>query len=202
MLTFDRFKEVAATIPYQYRHPEFLYSLVKWLRVANVVEIGTHIGMTAVWLARALQEQGFGHLWCIDNFCWVQEKQEEQWRNNIAITGVEEVVTLIKGRSQVVPWPHRVDLAFVDGNHIYDVCKHDAEKAVELGAKCVILHDTVSWEGTRKYSEHMRLVHSDLWAEWDLMEVNFDEGLMIALKREAKGECRGLDIGEKWDVAK
>lgn len=196
MISHDQFRAIAARIPYQYRHPFFLYALVRWLRPQNIVEIGTHLGMSAVWLARGVQENGVGHLWCIDPFCWSNEPQEKLWHNNILACGVQDHVTLIKGRSQEVEWPASLDMAFIDGNHTYPVCAYDTEKAVSLGAKCIAIHDTVSWEGSRKYADEIRVT----WAkEWDFLEAVFDEGMLIAVKREKKGECRGFDIGEQWD---
>jgi predicted O-methyltransferase YrrM len=192
MLTHDQFVAEAAKIPYQYRHPQFLYALVKWLRPIWIVEVGTHIGMSAVWLARGLQENRDGRLVCIDSFCWADEEQEEQWRHNISTCGVQERVTLFKGRSQVVDWPIRVDMAFIDGNHDYDVCSWDVYKAKTMGATCIALHDTVQCDGTRRLSEVMRK-----WEGWDCLEVNFDAGLLVALKREKKGPV--TDFKDQWD---
>lgn len=196
MISFDDFRRFAGEIPYQYRHPEFLYALVKWLRPINVVEVGTHIGMSAVWLARALQEIGGGRLWCIDNFCWVNERQEEQWYANVEKCRVQDVITLLKGRSQEVTWPEKVGMAFIDGNHTYEVCKYDVYEAVARGAMCIAMHDTVSWEGSRKLAEE---IYTSWSPGWDILDVVFDDGLLVAIKREAKGECRGQDIGEQWD---
>jgi predicted O-methyltransferase YrrM len=198
MISYDTFVEAAGKIPYQYRHPQFLYALVKWFRPKTVVEVGTHIGMSAVWMARALQENGEGKLYCIDNFCWIEEKQEEQWITNVLTCDVRNTITLIKGRSQDVEWPGTIDMAYIDGNHAYHVCKHDVQKARDLGATCIILHDTVACDGSRKYAWEMRMS----WSGWDLLEVNFDQGLMIAKKIEVKPPMDKNDVSDKWDKCK
>lgn len=198
MLPHDEFLKEVKTIPYQYRHPFFLYALARWLRPSVIVEVGTHLGMSAVWMARALQENGTGRLFCIDNFCWIQEPQEEQWHANVKKCGVADSITLIKGRSESCQWPEHVDMAFIDGNHTYDVCSHDAAKARKLGASCIILHDTVSWEGSRKYAEEVR----SSWESWDFLEENSDCGLLICKKREPKTNTWGQDIGGNWDKQK
>jgi len=195
MIQLHPFEESAGSIPYQYRHSRFIGALVMWLQPETVVEVGTHIGATAVWIARALQLMGKGRLYCVDPFCWTEEYQEEQWEANLTLCGVRDWATLIKGRSQEVEWPERVDFAYIDGNHTYDVCKHDVEKAVKLGATLIAIHDTVSWEGSRKFSEEMRA-----WEGWDFLEENSECGLLVARKREPKPACDGLDIGEKWDT--
>jgi predicted O-methyltransferase YrrM len=195
VLSFDDFLVQAGKIPYQYRHPFMLYALIKWLRLRTVVEVGTHIGMSAVWMARAIQENRDGRLYCIDPFCWIEEKQEEQWNKHIDNCGVRDVIQFVRGRSQEVEWPTHVDMAYIDGNHCYDVCRHDVEMAAELGARVIVLHDTVSWEGSRRYSDETLRN----WKGWDFLEENSQEGLLIAKKRELKGPCHGFDIGEKWD---
>jgi predicted O-methyltransferase YrrM len=194
MMSFMTFEQCAATIPYQYRHPRFLHALIRWLRPRHVVEVGTHIGMSAVWMARALQENGEGHLWCIDSFCWHdQPTQEAQWNRNINLCGVRDMVTLVKGRSQQVEWPPRVDFAYIDGAHTETVCYHDVEKARSLGATCLCLNDTVTCEGVSNATNRLRQIK-----DWDFLEVNFDAGLLIALKREPKKEPIQGNV-DPWD---
>ncbi len=189
------FEETVEAIPYQYPHPKILHGLIRWLVPAVVVEVGTHIGMSACWMARALQQNNTGHLYCIDSFCWVNETQEEQWNRNLTECGVRDWVTHIRGRSEEVAWPEHVDFVYVDGNHTYPVCKHDGEKARELGARVVCFHDSVSWEGSRKYTEEIRRT----WKGWDFLEEVSEGGLLIAKRRDPKGLCEGVDIGECWD---
>ena len=47
--------------------PVFLYALVKMQAPLNVVELGTGLGVTALWVAQALKEIGAGKIWTIDN---------------------------------------------------------------------------------------------------------------------------------------
>lgn len=197
MLSREQFEQSAAAIPYQYPHPLILAAIVRWLKPQTCVEIGSHIGMTAVHLARALQENGSGRLFCIDSFCWINETQEEQWEANLTTCGVREVVRFVKGRSQEVTWPEHIDFAFVDANHTYGAAKHDIEKARSLGATVIAMHDTVSWEGSRKYAEEMR--ESKDWKGWDFLEENSEGGLMIVKRREPKVDSWGVDVGELWD---
>lgn len=196
------FEHSAATIPYQYKHPKLLYGLIRWLEPQIVVEVGTHIGMSAVWMARALQENNHGRLYCIDPFCWVEENQEEQWVENLEKCGVRDWVTLIKERSQIAIWPPYVEFAYIDGNHTYDACKLDVKKAFDLGASVICMHDTVSWEGSRKLSEEWQSGKFRLGSsKWTFMEDYTEEGILIAKKMPTeKPACKGKDIGEKWDV--
>ena len=45
----------------------FLYSLVRMQRPTTLVELGTGHGVSALWMAHALQENETGHLWTVDN---------------------------------------------------------------------------------------------------------------------------------------
>jgi predicted O-methyltransferase YrrM len=47
--------------------PLFLYALVKMQAPLNVVELGTGLGATALWVAQAMREIGAGKIWTIDN---------------------------------------------------------------------------------------------------------------------------------------
>lgn len=202
MLTHDEFRRRAERIAYQYRHPEMLYSLVRWLRPLVCVEVGTHIGMSAVWMARALQENDDTEeyvirpkLHCIDNFCWTEHNQYQDWHENIGRCDVGDTVELIRGRSQEVEWPKRIDFAYIDGNHEDEVCYHDVFKAITRGAFCVCLHDTTQLDGPRAVSEELRV---RLAGEWDFLEVTFDAGLFVSLKREVKPEP--AKYTDQWDT--
>jgi predicted O-methyltransferase YrrM len=202
VIPFNQFCEAAGRIPYQYRHPNFLYALVKWLRPGSVVEVGTHLGMSAVWMARGLQENGLrspsellgGRLHCIDNFCWAdQPNQERDWNANIDACGVRNWVSLLKGRSQDVAWPTKVDMAYIDGNHSYKVCKHDIAKARGLGASCIVLNDISTCAGVRLAAKELRMI--DIF---DTISVPFDAGLLVAVRREPLPEPTQGDF-DPWD---
>src|SRR6266436_5037040 len=45
----------------------FLYGLAKMQRPKVILELGTGFGVTTFWLARAVVENGEGHIWTVDN---------------------------------------------------------------------------------------------------------------------------------------
>ena len=192
MIPFEKFCEIAAKIPYQYRHPIILYGLIRWLRPITVVEVGTHLGMSAVWMGRAIQENGVGNLYCIDPFVLTEHDQENQWNRNIDACGLRDHVHLIKGKSQDVEWPAHADMVYVDGLHTFEMCAFDTEKAARIGAEVIAVHDTVSREGSRKYADLMR--SSPHWRGWDFIEENCDDGLLITKRRRSKGPVKGPEI--------
>lgn len=195
-MTHDEFIEEVERIPYRYRAPRILYGLIRWLEPDVIVEVGTHIGYAACWMGRALEENGHGRLYCIDNWCWTEHDQKAQWEVNLAACGVRDVVTLIEGRSQEVCWPESIDFAYVDGNHTYPTSTLDCIKAKRLGAAVIAIHDTVACEGTARMARTVRY----LWHDWDVLEDNAEQGLLIAKRQEPKPEPTVMDCDEKWDV--
>jgi predicted O-methyltransferase YrrM len=191
------FTKAAESINYRYDHPKLIYAFLRCLGITRAIEIGCHIGYTSCWMAKAIQENGGGMLYCIDPFCWVEEPQEEAWNQSIDSCGVRDAVTLIKGRSQEVEWPSDIECVFVDGNHTYPVAKHDAEKARDMGARLIFLHDTVAWDGSRRHAEE--IMDDPAWSGWDKMQVNSECGITVLLKQSQKPASWGEDSGEQWD---
>lgn len=197
MMTFDQFKARADQIPYQYLHPFFLYALVKWFKPTTVVEVGSHIGMSAVWMARGLQENAAGRLYCIDSFCWIRETQEDQWNRNVDESGVRDYIQLVKGRSTEVTWPPAVDMVFIDANHTYPAVKTDYQLALASGATCIVFHDSATYEGVHKLTGEIRagLNHT----VWEILETTADQGLFVLHKIPSSVPLINFDRDEQWD---
>jgi predicted O-methyltransferase YrrM len=67
---FQQLKEYTDKIGTVYGTEDFaiyMYSIVKMRRPAKIVELGTGVGTTTLWMAQALKENGFGKLHTIDN---------------------------------------------------------------------------------------------------------------------------------------
>lgn len=167
---------------WHYDHPRILYALIRALKPQTVVEVGTYRGYAACYMARALQENGMGGLFCIDNFSLTDHTArygdaKRHLLNNLNICGVAGVVTLIEGNSDMVAWPERVDLAYIDGWHSYLASKFDFEQCAMRGATCICLDDTLNCIGPRK------LVSEIDRAKWDVLTLGNDNGLSICQKK-------------------
>lgn len=170
------------------RHAMLLYGLVGWLRPKIAVEIGAWNGHCTARIARALIENGDGGvLWAIDDFSL--GNQATALHNNLAALGVANAVMISPGKSTEAVWPEQVDFAFIDGDHSTEGCLHDVRKAIELGATCVVIHDTYSWWGPREFAQWAETAHCDLDQGWYRMEGMFDEGLLVLLKKEPRPDC-------------
>jgi hypothetical protein len=188
MLSRDDFERLVQQVPSHgtERHAQLLYGLVRWLNPATVVEVGACHGYTSCWLARALQDNREADpdrqergLIVIDDYS-LQPKAELAFWHNVGLTQVSDVVHVAKGNSREVEWPERVDFAYIDGDHSFEGCRFDVEKAIAQGARCIALHDTQSWWGPRRYVEE---AFPEGWTE---ISVAFDQGFTVMMKRPEK----------------
>ncbi len=120
---------------------EKLQNLIDQHQIKTVVEVGSFLGLSAVWLAQRVE-----HVYCVDTWFEGATFESEnnlvgtlrRWdlprdffplfRDNIMRSGVWHKVTPIKGHSHFaigeVPF---VDLVYLDGDHSYEGCKRDIE---------------------------------------------------------------------------
>lgn len=139
---------------WQYDHPRVLYSMIKLLKPKVVVEVGTFIGYGACYMARALEENGAGELYCIDNWqlpnpSWRKEPVKSTFINSLNALGLIGRVTLIEGDSDKVQWPEKADMVYIDGWHSYKMVHSDWGRAVKTGARVICLDDAISVYGPR-----------------------------------------------------
>lgn len=127
-----------------------------------------------------MQENDRGHLYCIDDFSF--QVSFQTLFNNLSTCGVEDRVTIKSGKSNEVIWPEHIDFAFIDGDHSFEGCQYDVECAIEKGAYCITIHDTKEWPGPRDFLKKFR--QEKRAKNWDILEVSFDQGLAILLRKE------------------
>jgi len=187
VLTHEQFMRAVAEVPCAggQRHGVILHALVRWLRPKVVVEVGSFMGHSACWLARALQENAAGlpteepgELYCIDDWS-LSMGMDTRFLLGVHLgrCQVNDRVTLLDGKSDKVGWPYPIDLAFIDGDHSFDGCKGDVERAMEGGAECIVVHDVADWWGPRRW-----LAEFERSAEYRTLSVGFDGGLAVAMR--------------------
>jgi len=90
---------------------EITYLLVRELRPANVVEIGTFYGWSTTWLLSALRDNGTGHLHSFDIVSNVTE--------NVPAELAGDRWTFTKGdmRENLNKLPDKTDYLFIDADH-------------------------------------------------------------------------------------
>jgi len=72
---------------------KLLYLLLKMVGARKVVEVGTLAGYSALWMARALHDDG--RLWTLES----EPLHAKVARENIAAAGFKDVVTVVEGRA-------------------------------------------------------------------------------------------------------
>lgn len=175
----ERCESMAKSVSRLYtdRHALLMYGLVRWLQPRTIVEVGSFHGFTTMHLAQACEDNGFGEVVVIDDFSL--GNSASVIHNNLYHAGLAQRVRIISGDSQKIDFP-RCDFAFIDGDHSFDGCRNDCDKAISMGATCLCVHDSQGWWGPREYVALMREQGQGVW---DVMECGFDSGLAVIMKR-------------------
>lgn len=121
----------------------FLYWLVRFSRAKRILEIGTAIGYSAIWLARACAPSR-GRVVTIE----LNEKTAQEARRNIAEAGLGHRVTVLVGDgADLLPTLRgRFDFLFLDAE------KHQYRRLLDLALPklkrgALIVTDNVLWSG-------------------------------------------------------
>jgi predicted O-methyltransferase YrrM len=90
-----------------------LYALARAIRPQTVVEFGTSFGISTIYLAAAVTDNGTGHVVTTE----LSEKKVDAARANLREAGVGEVVTVLDGdaRQTLADLPGPVGLVLLDG---------------------------------------------------------------------------------------
>lgn len=89
---------------------EFLYAFVKMVKPEHILETGTHLGVSAMYMAQALKENKAGRITTLEIFDENIEKSKQLWRD----TGVAGFVDVRKVPSLQFDAPETYDILFLD----------------------------------------------------------------------------------------
>jgi len=181
------------------------YGLVRALRPAHVLVIGSGFGFSVVCMALGVKDNGEGEVTFVDpSFSLLRDgpfrtvggngkwDDPEEVEAHFRKFGVEDIVTHYKSESEVFfnKYEHlglsQIDVAFIDGNHSYDDVKRDFTNILRHSCKntYVFLHDTniyirelLRHSGVKRWLEVLKL-------QEDYFEiVNFPFASGVALVR-------------------
>jgi len=116
-----------------------LYWLIRGMKPDTVVEVGTHRGVTALYMAHALYDNGRGHLITCDPKDWNQEE------NLSSIPELANHITYERERGIDLNFVsiESVDLVFVDGFHEYEAVLEEIQYYLPLltSEGVMVFHD-------------------------------------------------------------
>ena len=111
----------------------YLYSFVRALRPAAVLEIGSHFGGTAEVLARAVAENGQGVVFTIDPFGDTRVPSViARWPQRLRCIVKFDAVNSMAFLSQAADQGRQFDLVLIDGHHDLEFASFDIEMAARL----------------------------------------------------------------------
>ena len=137
----SRLARVAASSPEQGRR---LFRLAEWLRPARILELGTSVGIGALYLASAARRAQFRTLEGSEACAHVA-------RANLGILGLNHQVQVLGGPFQETLAPalsalQAVDLAFFDGHHRRDATLRYVEQCLPYAhERSVFVFDDIYW---------------------------------------------------------
>lgn len=160
----------------------FLHLLVRSLAPKVVIEIGTSVGYSALWIADALRKNGEGVLWTVESHAGRFDRAQE----NIKEAGLELWIRSVKGhapeifagpRFEVFRGKKVVDFVFLDATKMEHQSYIDALIPL-LAPGAFLVVDNVQTHRFGLMHEFIQRMHSD--SRFEVLELNLGAGLLLA----------------------
>lgn len=150
-----REQAVAAAEVYMPISPEagdLLYNLVRAVRPRTVVEFGTSYGISTLYLAAAVRDNGAGHVITTE----LSEVKAAAARRTFAETGLDDVITLREGDARAtLTGLESVDFVLLDGwKDLYVPVLRQLEPHLAPGT--LVAADDTTFEEVRPYLDYVR----------------------------------------------
>lgn len=157
---------------------EFLRTLVTTIKPSLIVETGSFLGVSTVWMAEGLRQNGFGRIVSCEFDAVVFAKAQEK----IAASGLAEWIDLRNGSSLELDVPGQIDLFFSDSD--LDIREQEVRRFLPQISPngLILMHDASSHPGT------VRDAAKRLEAEGliSVVLLSTPRGLAVAQKREGR----------------
>lgn len=161
---------------------EFLRTLVTTIKPNLIVETGAFLGVSTVWMAEGLRQNGFGRIVSCEFDPVVFAKAQEK----VAASGLAEWIDLRNGSSLELEVPGQIDLFFSDSD--LDIREQGVRRFLPQISPngLILMHDASSHPGTVRDAA-LRLEERGLIS---VVLLPTPRGLAVAQKRE----------GRKWSA--
>ncbi|OBI37555.1 O-methyltransferase [Mycobacterium colombiense] len=130
-----------------------LYSMVRAVRPATVIEFGMSYGISTLHLAAAARDNGSGHIFTTE----LSAKKVAAGKQTFAAAGVDDLITILDGDALATlgAVPGEVGVVLLDGwKEMYLPVLQLIEKQLSHGA--LILADNAENPGTASYLDYVR----------------------------------------------
>jgi predicted O-methyltransferase YrrM len=155
---------------------EFLATLVTTIKPELIVETGAFLGVSAVWMARGLQRNGFGRIVS----CEFDPVVFEKAKTKIAESGVAEWIELRNESSLTMQVPGTIDLFYSDSD--LEIREQEVRRYLSQirPTGLILMHDASSHPGVVREAA-LRLEAEGLIS---VVLLPTPRGLVVAQKRE------------------
>ncbi|QQR54334.1 O-methyltransferase [Candidatus Peregrinibacteria bacterium] len=154
-----------------------LHWLIRVVQPEFVLEVGTSVGYSAVWMASALESNGKGKLWTVES----HTERFERAQKNIAEAGLEHRIHQVKGHAPEVfreaDLPAELDFVFLDATKMEHTAYFEAIFP-RLRANAFLVVDNVQSHRFGQMQEFIRKLHAD--PRLKVVEISVGDGLLIA----------------------
>lgn len=157
---------------------EFLRTLVTTIKPNLIVETGSFLGVSTVWMAEGLRQNGFGRIVSCEFDPVVFAKAQEK----VAASGLAQWIDLRNGSSLELDVPGQIDLLFSDSD--LDVREQEVRRFLPQISPngLILMHDASSHPGTVRDAA-LRLEAQGLIS---VVLLPTPRGLAVAQKREGR----------------
>lgn len=185
---------------------EFLHALVKLYKPRHVIETGTHLGISSMYMAQAMDENDKGHITTMEVLPEFKEWAEELWED----LELNHRIDCILESSLEVPMdklPKEVDIAFLDSEpqFRFDEFKRFWDLVVPGGL--IVIHDLHRNLGNHgdTYHDLHNWPYGDWWPKLgkyfqdldvQVLYANNPRGMTIFQKAHPKDDHRRFLLGE------
>lgn len=159
---------------------QVLHALVRVWMPKVILEIGTSVGYSALWMASALEQNGAGDLWTVESHA----ERFERARVNIEEAGLGARIHQVKGHApEVFPeldFLEAVDLVFLDATKMEHQSYWDALRP-HLRSGALLIVDNVHSHRFGAMQGFIEQMHAD--PALSVAEVSVGAGLLLARVR-------------------
>ncbi len=151
------------------KNGEFLYLLVRFMRPINIIEVGTSLGISTLYLAKAANDVPIYTL----EGCPEKTKAAKGFFDQMQLKNIRQYTGRFDDTlPQVLNDMQEVGLAYVDGNHTYRATKAYFEMLMDkVKNNSVLIFDDIHWSEGMQRAWNEIIMHPGVTVSMDLYRI-------------------------------